>query len=186
MNWLQRSAAAALLILPLLVTAQTVRRPEWKLYGNDRDLTHGDDWADSRPQFFYYLNSEIAQLSDGHLLVVTQDVSAGDLKPIDAESKAAIRRRAQLRIARGYEPPLAHLIASNEENTELLARNQKFAAFDLPNARTQTMYEIDCQCRMLRSRRRNIVQDWQDAPRDTSRGALVTIACATADSRSKG
>jgi hypothetical protein len=186
MNWMQRSAAAALLILPVLVSAQTVRRPEWKLYGNDRDLAQGDDWANSRPLFFYYLNSEIAKLSDGHLLVVTRDVSAGELKPIDAESKAAIRRRAELRIARGFEPPLARLIASKEENTELMARNQKRPGSELANARTQTLYEIDCQCRMLRPHRQDAEQDWQDAPPDTSRGALVKLACASASSRSKG
>ena len=186
MNRLQRSAVAAALIFPLLVGAQTVRRPEWKLYGHDRDPTHGEDWADNKPQFFSYLNSEISRLSDGHLLVVTQDVSADDLQPIDPVSKAAIRRRAELRIASGYEPPLAHLIASIEANKALVARNEKLASSELPGASAPTVYEIDCQCRMLRSRRLDLLQSWQDAPPDTSRGALVTLACATANLRTKG
>jgi hypothetical protein len=185
MTWLQRSAAVALLVFPILVAAQTVRRPEWKLYGHDRDLTHGADWADNKPQFFYYLNSEIARLSDGHLLVVTQDVSADALKPIDAQSRAEIQRRTKLRIASGYEPPLAHLIASIEENKALVARNEKLAASELPNAPARTTYEIDCECRMLRSRHRDSLEDWQTAPPNTMPGALVTLACAAADPGSK-
>jgi hypothetical protein len=180
MNCVQRSAAAALLIFPILAAAQTVRRPEWKLYGQDRDVTRGDDWATSKPMFFSYLNSEISRLGDGHLLVVTQDVSTDALKPVDAVSKAAIRRRAQLRIASGYEPPLAHLIASIEENKQLLALNEKLAATELPAARSRKSYEIDCHCRMLRSRQLDLTQSWQDAPPDTHRGALVTLACAAA------
>jgi len=186
MNWLQRSAAAALLISPVLVGAQTVRHPEWKLYGQDRVLTHGDDWANSKPMLFYYLNSEISRLSDGHLLVVTRDVGADALKPVDAHNKAAIRRRAELRIASGYEPPLAHLIASIEENKELVALNEKLAHSELPTGRAPTMYEIDCECRMLRSRRVEPAQSWEAARPDTSRGALVALACATADAGSKG
>jgi hypothetical protein len=179
MNWLQRSvAAAALLLSPVLADAQTVRRPEWKLYGHDRDLTRGDD---NKPVLFYYLNSEIARLGDGHLLVVTQDVDAGALKPVDAESKAAIRRRAQRRIASGYEPPLAHLIASIEENKEFAARNQILASSELPGASARRMYEIDCKCGMLRSRRRDLPESWQVAPPDTTRAVLVKLACATAD-----
>ncbi|MEO8062417.1 MAG: hypothetical protein ABI821_06695 [Pseudomonadota bacterium] len=179
MNGLQRSAAAALLIFPVLGDAQTVRRPDWKLYGQERELTRGDVWADNKSIFFSYLNSRIARLEDGHLLVVTQDVSAGALKPIDAESKAAIRRRAELRIASGYEPPLAHHIASIEENKAFVAMNEKLANSELPGAPSQTTYEIDCECRMLRSRRLDLSQSWERAPPDTSRGALVTIACAS-------
>jgi hypothetical protein len=178
MNWLQRGVvAAALLVSPVLADAQTVRRPEWKLYGHDRDLTRGDD---AKPTFFYYLNSEIARLGDGHLLVVTQDVDAGALKPVDARSKATIRRRAQLRIASGYEPPLAHMIASLEESQELAARNEILASSDLPNASARRLYEIDCNCGVLRLRQRDLGESWQAAPPDTRRGDLLRLACATA------
>jgi hypothetical protein len=186
MNWLQRSVAAALLISPAVADAQTVRRPDWMMYGHDRDLTHADAWSDNKPMLFYYLNSEIARLDDGHLLVVTQDVVADALKPVDPDSKAAIRRRAELRIASGFEPPLAHMIASVEENKELLARNEKLASSELPDARTRTLYEIDCKCRMLRSRRSDLMQSWQAAPPETSHGALVRLACATAESGPRG
>jgi hypothetical protein len=185
MTGLQRSAAIVVLIFPVLAGAQTVRRPDWLLYGHDRVLTRGDDWANNKPTFFYYLNSGISRLSDGHLLVVTRDVRADALKPVDAHSKAAIRRRAALRIASGFEPPLARLIASVEENKELLALNEKRSHSDLPDTPAQTLYEIDCECRMLRSRRLDLVQSWQPAPPDTSRGALVTLACATADAGSR-
>jgi hypothetical protein len=185
MNWLQRSVAAAFLISPAIADAQTVRRPDWKLYGHDRELTQGNVWSGDKPMFFYYLNSEIARLDDGHLLVVTQDVVAEALKPVDADSKAAIRRRAALRIASGFEPPLAHMMASIEENKELLARNEKLAGSELPDSRARTLYEIDCKCRMLRSRRRDVMQSWQPAPPDTSHGALVRLACATAQSGSR-
>ncbi|MEJ0087923.1 MAG: hypothetical protein WDO72_19825 [Pseudomonadota bacterium] len=182
MNRLQRSVALALLIFPVVAAAQTVRRPDWKMYGYDeRVLTHGDDWADSKPMFFYYLSSGISRLSDGHLLVTTQDVSASALKPIDAGSKAAIRRRAELRIASGYEPPLARLIASVEESRELVARNERLATGDLTATGSHTLYEIDCECRVLRLRRDDLIQSWQDAPPDTSRGALVKLACAAAE-----
>ena len=186
MNWLQRSVAAALLIFPIFAGAQTVRRPDWQLYGNDRVLTHGDDWADAKPLFFYYLNPEISQLSDGHLLVATRNVRAAALKPLDADSKERIRRRAELRIAQGYDSALARLLATNEEIKALIARNEKLANAELADARRQTLYEIDCEYRMLRTRRLDRLQSWQDAPPDTSLGALVTLACSAAGPRSRG
>ena len=183
MIWLQRSVVAALLIFPIFAGAQAVRRPDWKLYGNDRDLSQVDNWGNSNPTFFYYLNSDIAQLSDGHLLVVTRNVRAA---PLDAESKERIRRRAELRIAQGYDSALARLLATNEEIKALIARNEKLANAELADARRQTMYEIDCEYRMLRTRHLDRQQSWQDAPPDTSRGALVTLACSAAISRSRG
>src|SRR3954463_11584731 len=161
------------------------------MYGYDQAVSRGEAWPDSQPMFFYYLNSEIARLSDGHLLVATQDVNAAALKQIDAENQAAIRRRTARRIVSGFEPPLAHLIASLEETREIAALNEKLADPQQANKRPPTVYEIDCACRTLRVRqtmpsgtsdRCLTCSPWQDAPPDTKRGALVTRACAAAAS----
>jgi hypothetical protein len=182
MNVLQRIAAVAVLSCPMVAAAQGVQRPEWRMYGSDRD----EERAGSQPMFFYYMNSGIARLEDGHLLVTTQDVAADELKPVDPDSKAAIRRRAALRIVSGYEPPLAHMIANIEESAELKKLNEQLPMSNFMPRRQQKQYEIDCECRALRVRRaEKLTQSWQDAPPDTSRGALVTKACAAADSTVK-
>jgi hypothetical protein len=182
MNVLQRIAFAAALVCPMAAAAQTVQRPEWRMYGSDRD----EERAGSQPMFFYYMNTGISRLDDGHLLVTTQDVGTDELKPVDPNSKAAIRRRAALRIVSGYEPPLAHMIADIEESTELRKLNEQLPMTNFMPRRQQKQYEIDCECRALRVRRaEKLTQSWQDAPPDTSRGALVTKACAAADTGSK-
>jgi hypothetical protein len=182
MNVLQRIVAAVLLVFPMAATAQTVQRPEWRLYGSDRD----EERAGNQPMFFYYLNSGISRLDDGHLLVTTQDVGADELKPVDPDSKAAIRRRAALRIVSGYEPSLAQMIASIEENIELVKLNEQLPMTNFLGRRGQKQYEIDCEGRTLRVRRfEKLTQTWQDAPPDTSRGALVAKACAAADANVK-
>jgi len=182
---------AAVLCAPALSSAQSVRRPHWKMYGYDQAVARAEDWPDSQPMFFYYLNSEIARLSDGHLLVATQDVGADALKKIDAANQAAIRRRAARRIVSGFEPPLAHLIASLEQTREIAALNEKLPDPHQATKRPPTVYEIDCAGRTLRvrqaaptdaSERCTHCSPWQDAPPDTKRGALVTQACAAAAS----
>jgi hypothetical protein len=159
------------------------------MYGYDRAVSRGEDWPDSQPTFFYYLNSEIARLSDGHLIVATQDVDGAALKQIDAAKEEAIKRRAALRIVSGFEPPLAHLIASAEKTREIAALNEQLPKSHQPPARPQTVYEIDCASRTLRVRQSEATttaqrcpncQPWQDAPPDTKRGALLAQACAAA------
>src|SRR3954464_8639158 len=95
-------AAACLLAVPALGRAQTSVAADWTSSGNDNALTRGDS-ANSVTSFFSFMNSQVARLGAGHLLVVTEPKPAR-ADDSEASALAAARRRAVIRIVTGYEP----------------------------------------------------------------------------------
>jgi hypothetical protein len=67
------------------------------------------DGSNNTPAFFTFMNSEVARLDSGHLLITSKGARAGTTHDSDAANIATARRRAVVRIVAGYEPALAFL-----------------------------------------------------------------------------
>ena len=97
MKLFARSAVGALLLVP---GAGFTQIPAL--------LPHGDG-TNNIPQFFTFMNSEVARFGTGQLLTISKIARAGTTHDDAAATIAAARRRAVVRIAAGYEPALAFL-----------------------------------------------------------------------------
>jgi hypothetical protein len=97
MKLVARSVAGALLLIP---GAGFTQIPA---------LFSQGDGPNNIPQFFTFMNSEVAPLGTGQLLIIGKIARAGTTHGDDAATIAAARRRAVVRIAAGYEPALAFL-----------------------------------------------------------------------------
>jgi len=97
MKFVARSVVGALLLTPVAGFTQT-----------PTSLPHGDG-PNNIPAFFTFMNSEVARLGTGQLLITSKVARAGTTHDDDAATIAAARRRAAVRIVTGYEPALAFL-----------------------------------------------------------------------------